>query len=74
MDNDFEKDRTKPEKEITCVDCKNNFWLTKGEVFFFTNSITRDGKPMSLPKRCIKCREKKRLSNNKNNYARITLE
>lgn len=45
------------DKEINCIDCKENFWLTGGEQDFF------DRKGFQQPKRCPDCRRKKKERN-----------
>ena len=43
-----------------CKDCSKDFALTEGEIKFYSTSLTDDGRPMSLPKRCPLCRRKKK--------------
>ena len=48
------------EKEIMCLGCKKNFTLTPGEIHFYTNHKTDEGKDMVLPKRCQDCRNQRK--------------
>ena len=46
--------------EVKCKDCGRPFTITAGEQEFFSSKIGEDGKPFQLPKRCPKCRLKKK--------------
>jgi len=53
------------DREINCVDCKNDFILTESEQSFFID------KNLSVPKRCKDCRNIKRKQKEQrenNNY------
>lgn len=46
------------DKKIECRDCKNMFFFTIGEQEFYAK------KNLSTPKRCKKCRERKKQDRN----------
>lgn len=45
-----------PNKQINCIDCKNDFEFTEGEQSFY------EEKQFAEPKRCADCRLKKKQS------------
>ncbi len=50
---------TKQNKVLICIDCRKPFEFTTGEQRFFSS------KGLSQPKRCPACREKRRLTINR---------
>ena len=44
------------DKQLTCVDCESIFLFTKGEQYYFAS------KGLVEPKRCSRCREKRKLT------------
>ena len=48
----------------TCVDCGNKFKITDEDAARITSFLDQEGQPLTLPKRCIDCRRKRRASNN----------
>ncbi len=48
------------DKTLQCKDCGNEFYLTESQVKFFNEKIEQDPNGWSMPKRCVKCRLKKK--------------
>ena len=44
------------DKQLTCIDCEQEFQFTKGEQDYFWN------KNLVEPKRCLKCRKIRKLT------------
>lgn len=56
LNNFVRTEREQIEKTIECVDCKNDFDLTVGEVKWYKSRSYPE------PKRCCICREKRKLA------------
>lgn len=49
-----------PFETRVCIDCGNDFVITWREKTYFESIVDKtSGRPLSLPKRCIKCRRRK---------------
>jgi len=52
------------DQTLNCRDCPSTFVFTAAEQERFAKTTTEDGSPLSPPKRCAECRQKKRERNN----------